>query len=119
MPDEPLEPEVVTLLLAVPELADRYLDLAAAADGHPGAAALFDELADHVAGLVERAATAAPELDRCLAAVEQVATTSPDAEELVAWTFLDAVPPQALQWLRPRCGPATAALLATLDDDGR
>lgn len=114
-----IEPEVVTVLLAVPELAHRYLDLAQAADDDPGAAALFDELADHVVGLSEQAAGATPGLDRCLAAVEQVATTSPDAEDLVAWCFLDAIPPETLRWLRPRLGPATAALLASIEDDGR
>ncbi len=105
------------MLLAVPELADRYLALAEAADGHPGAAAVFDELADHVAVLAGPGAVAAPDLDRCLAAVEHVAATSPDAEELVGWTFLDGLPPATRQWLRPRLGPATAALLAELDDD--
>lgn len=109
------EPETVTLLMAVPELAPRYLALAEAADGDPGAAAVFEALADHVADLLGRPQEAGPQLARCLAVVERIAAHAPDAEDLVGWGFLDNLSPAERLQLRPWTGPCTAALADSVD----
>jgi hypothetical protein len=46
-----IDDEVTLLLDQAPEFTDRYLGLVEEADGDPGAAATFVELADYVAGL--------------------------------------------------------------------
>lgn len=102
--------EVVTLLLSVPELVPAYLELTDEADDDPGAAAVFEALADLVVELLADARASGDVLARCLGAVEQVASTSPDADELVAWSFLDALAPAERAALRPLLGPATRAL---------
>lgn len=115
LPDE-TEPEVVTMLLAVPELVPTYIRLVEAADGDPGAAAFFEEAADWVGGLVDRAVGERATIQRCLTAVEQVARTSPDAEELVGWSFLDGLAPTQRAALAPLLGPRTRSIAATVDD---
>jgi len=110
-----IEPETISLLLAVPELATSYLILAEAADGDPGTAAAFEALADHVADLLCRADDNCAQLQRCMAAVEGVAAHSPDAEDLVAWGFLDNLAPSERGLLRPWFGPRTAAFADALD----
>lgn len=112
------EPEVVTLLLALPELVPAYIQLVEAADGDPGAAAVFEEAAAWVGAAVERVAGQQAALRRCLAAVEQVARTSPEAEELVGWSFLDQLPPPQRQVLAPLLGSRTRALARELDEPG-
>lgn len=112
------EPETVTLLLGVPELAARYLVLVEAADGDPGAAAAFEALADHVADLLYRSEHCQTQLVRCMAAVESVAASSPDADDLVTWGFLDNLSPGERSRLQPWIGPRTAVLAGTLDPPG-
>jgi len=110
-----IEPETISLLLAVPELATRYLTLAEAADGEPGAAAAFEALADHVADLLCRTDDSCAQLQRCMAVVEGIAARSPDADDLVAWGFLDNLAPSERGLLRPWFGPRTAAFADALD----
>jgi len=106
MPD----PEVEILLAAVPEFVDRFVDLVEAADGDPGAAAAFEELADFIATLITEGGPRPPVLTRCLDAVEQVALESEDAEELIAWSFLDSLCLDDLNALEPWLGRQTRVL---------
>lgn len=110
LPAAGADPEVVTVLLAVPELVPAYLELAGAADDDPGPAAVFEALADLVVELLADARSSGAVLARCLRAVEEVAGSSVDAEELIAWSFLDALGPAERVALAPLLGPATRAL---------
>jgi len=111
------DPQVVVVLESAPEFVDRYLDLAEAADGDPGAAATLTELADYVAGLVTEIENLTPLLARCLEGVESVAASSDDAAELVAWAFLDSLSPDDRRRLMERFGPRTRALLREVDPE--
>jgi hypothetical protein len=110
----PTDPEVELLLHEVPELVERYLALVEAADGDPGAAAAFGELGELVAELSLQLAGFEPLLSRALAAVEEVARSSDDAEELVGGAFLDSLSPDDLRLLAPWLGPATRAVVDDL-----
>jgi hypothetical protein len=110
-----IDGDVVVLLEAVPEFADRYLELVAAADGDPGAAVALSELADYVGGLVAEVERYRPVLDRCLEAVESVAARSDDSAELVAWAFLDSLAPEERRRMTGWFGPRTRALLEEVD----
>ncbi|HZU78788.1 MAG TPA: hypothetical protein VE991_02635 [Acidimicrobiales bacterium] len=112
-------PEVEVLLDRVPEFAPRYLELVAAFDDDPGAAAAFTELADMVALWAEDPSGAGAVLHRAMAAVEEVASTSVDAEEVVGWCFLDSLDDEDLDALEPWMGAATRRLRHRLAvDDG-
>jgi hypothetical protein len=110
-----MDDEVAQLLERAPEFGDRYRELVAWADGDPGAAAVFAELADYVAGLVAEVERSRPSLERCLAGVEEVAGRSPDAEELVVWSFFEGLSPDDVRRLGPWLGPRTRALLDEVD----
>ena len=112
-----MDAEIAVVLEAAPGFVDRYLDLAEAADGDPGVAATFTELADYVGGLVTEIERCTPVLARCLAGVESVATSSDDAAELVAWAFLDSLSPDDRRRLVGWLGPRTRALLDEVDPD--
>lgn len=104
----------MVLLDQVPEFADRYLGLVDDADGDPGPAAAFEELADFTATLLRMLDRAGPVLRRVLAGLEQVAATSADAEELVGGAFIDNLSPDDLRLIEPAMGPATRAILDQL-----
>jgi hypothetical protein len=110
--------EVKTLLREVPEFADRYLDLVEAADGLPGENEAFCALAEFVSELAVGLENFRPVLTRCLGAVEQVASTSEDAEELIGWSFLDYLSLDARRALLPWFGPRTFAMLEAIEDPG-
>jgi hypothetical protein len=112
-----MDQEVAVVLEAVPEFVDRYLDLVEAADGEPGLAATFTELADYVAGLAGEIERRQPVLRRCLEGVESVAAGSEDGAEVVAWAFLDSLSPDDRRLLAGRLGPRTRALLDDVDPD--
>jgi hypothetical protein len=112
-----MEPEVVTVLEAAPGFVDRYLDLAEAADGDPGMAATFTELADYVAELASEIERFTPVLTRCLEGVESVAVSSDEAAELVAWAFLDSLSPDDRRRLVRWLGPRTRALMREVDPE--
>ncbi len=112
-----MAPEVAVVLEASPGFVDRYLDLVEAADGDPGPAATFTELADYVAGLAEEIERFTPVLTRCLEGIESVAASSEDAAELVTWAFLDSLSPDDRRRLAGRLGPRTRALLDDVDAD--
>jgi hypothetical protein len=65
------------VLAAVPEFLGRYLELVELGDDDPGAAEAFCELAEFVAELASGVERYRPVLTRCLAAVEEVASSSP------------------------------------------
>jgi len=112
-----IAPEVATVLEAVPEFAERFLELVESVDGDPGAPAAFTELADFVASLVSSPDSPIPLLARCLAGVEKVARESNDADELVGWSFLDSLCPEDLRRVSPWMGPRTLELADDLDPD--
>ena len=109
-------PEVDTLLAEVPEFRGRYLELVAVADDDPGATEAFAELAEFVAELAAGLEQFRPLLTRCLAAVEQVASTSDEAEELVGWSFLDYLSLDTRRTLLPWLGPSTRAVLEAIEE---
>ncbi len=113
-PAASVESAVIALLLAVPELAPAYLELADAADDDPGSAAAFSALADLVADTVADGAGHQDLLRRIADAVEATAVHAPDAEELVVWSFLDELPPDTLAALVPVLGPRTRSLASEL-----
>ena len=106
-----IDDEVSLLLDQAPEFTDRYLELVEEADGDPGAAAAFVELADYVAGLASGLEQFRPALVHCLGAVEKVAETSDNAEELIVWSFFDNLSPDDLRRLDLWIGPRTRSLL--------
>ncbi len=115
-PGEPVsDPLVETILEAVPGFGDRYVALAEACDGDPGAAAAFAELADHVADLLTDPVRHRRVLASCLAAVEEVAEASEDGRDAVAWSFLEALSPDDRHALEPWLGPCGRSLLADVD----
>ena len=109
-----IEDEVVRVLEQAPEFTDRYLELVETADGDPGAAATFAELAAYVAGLAVAIEQFRPTLVRCLEALEKVAETSEQAEDLILWSFFDNLSPDDCRRLEHWIGPRTRSLL----DDG-
>jgi hypothetical protein len=112
-----LDAELTTVLEAAPGFVDRYLDLAESADGDPGVAATFTELADYVAELLAAIDHYTPILSRCLEGIESVATSSNDGAEVVAWAFLDSLSPDDRRRLVGWVGPRTLALLREVDPD--
>jgi len=106
-----IESEVALVLERAPDFGGRYLEMVDQADGHPGAAAAFVELADYVSGLAAGVERFRPELVRCLAAIECVAETSENAEELVVWSLFDNLSPDDVSRLDQWIGPRTRMLL--------
>ena len=106
-----IDDEVVLLLDQAPEFTERYLELVETADGDPGAAATFVELADYVAGLALAIEQFRPTLVRCLGALEAVAETSEDAEDLIVWSFFDNLSPDDFRRLELWIGPRTRSLV--------
>ena len=110
-----IDPDVVTVLRAVPQFAERYLDLVEAADGDPGAPAAFSELADFAAGLAAAIDRRRVLLEHLFGALEDVAAGSPEAEALVGWAFLDSLSPEESRSLAPWLGPSTRALAELIE----
>jgi len=108
---------VTILRTTIPEFEDHYLDLLDIYDEDLTPQVVFNELADLVTELLherDREET----LERCFNAVECVAVTPGiDATELVAFCFLDQLPPFALLRAREYAGPRTDALLVGLERD--
>jgi len=109
------EPEVGLVLRRVPGLAERYVDLAEEASGDPGGAVVFEALADLARDLTRAGDGAAARLGELMAAVEEVASTSPDAEELVGGAFLESLSPDDLLRLEALMGRRTRAVLDELE----
>jgi hypothetical protein len=107
--------EVALLLEAVPEFADRYLDLVRSADDDPGAAAAISELAEFVTVLAQDPGCSPDLMSRCFAGVERVAAESEDAEELVGWCFLEGIGPEQVERFGPWLGQKTSAIAQRLE----
>jgi len=105
------------VLEAAPHFADRYRELVQWADDGPGAGVVFADLADHVADLVAEMEHLRLRLVRCMDGVEKVASSSDDAEELIVWSFFDALSPDHVRRLDPWIGPHTRALVAAAGGD--
>jgi hypothetical protein len=116
--DDPLAQshEVTVLLRAVPEFTERYLELVEESDGHPGTNEAFSELAAYVDELASGLEQFRPLLVRCLSAIEQLATVSEDAEELVGWCFLDYLSLDTRRAVLPWLGPDTLAILEEIEN---
>lgn len=106
---------MATLLSRLPELRASYVELVQVADGDPGAPVLFGELAEEVADLARDFHRVVPTLFRYLAAIEHVARTCNDAEELVGWAFLDTLSPDEIRILEPILGAWTRAILRGME----
>ena len=100
----------------MPEFLGRYIELVELADDDPGSIETFCELADFVEELTVGLEQFRPLLTRCLAAVEEVASTSDDAEELVGWSFLDYLSADTRRIVLPWLGPSTLAVLESIED---
>lgn len=105
---------VRTVLAAVPEFTRPLLELARALDDDPGASVALCELAGFAAELAADIEGQRPALVRLCDVVEQLAS-GPDAEDLVAGAFLDALAPDELAVLLRWLGPRTKALIDELD----
>jgi len=95
--------------------AQRYVELARAADAEPAGALVFEELAEMARGLAQAGDGAAARLAQLMAVVEEVATTSPQAGELVAGAFLENLSPDDLIRLERLMGRRTRALVEELE----
>jgi len=115
MTEQQPEPEVSLVLRRVPRLAERYVELARVAGGEPGGAVVFEELAELAGDLARAGDGAAARLAELMAAVEEVATVSPDAEELVGGAFLENLSPDDLIQLDQLMGRQTRAVLDGLE----
>lgn len=115
-PEETRSGDVTALLEALPEFTPRYLELVHDADGDPGANEAFSELADFVSELSSGLEHFRPLLVRCLTAIEEVAGSSDDAEELVGWCFLDYLSLDARRVVIPWMGPSTLSILEAIEN---
>ncbi len=106
-----MEDEIESVLAEAPEFFALYRKLVIDADGHPGAAATFAELARYVTWLLDEAERSHISLTRCLDAVEKVVKTSENAEDLVVWSFFEGLGDRDAPRLNPWIGPKTRALV--------
>lgn len=113
-----LDERAVTILRThVPEFEDHYLDLLDIYDEDLTPQVVFNELADLVTELFHEGGRD-DTLERCFTAVEAVAVAPGlDGTEIVAFCFLDQLPPFAIDRARAYVGPVTEALLERLEHD--
>jgi hypothetical protein len=101
----------------VPEFESHYLDLADIYDEDLTPQVVFNELADFVTELLQlgdREET----LERCFAALELVAVEpGADGTGLVAFCFLDQLPPFALERIRSYLDPVSETILELVEQD--
>jgi hypothetical protein len=119
----PTDDTAVALLRRhVPEFEDQYLDLLDIYDEDLTPEIVFMELADYVANLLV-SAESEETLERCLAAVEDVVAATDDGAALVAYAFVNELPPGSRAVARSYFGPVTDQLAelawhgVELDDD--
>jgi hypothetical protein len=101
----------------VPEFESHYLDLADIYDEDLTPQVVFNELADFVTELLQlgdREET----LERCFAALELVAAEpGADGTGLVAFCFLDQLPPFALERIHSYLEPVSETILELVEQD--
>jgi len=101
----------------VPEFENHYLDLVDIYDEDLTAQVVFNEFADFVTELIQLG-DRDDTIERCLAALELVAAEpGVDGTELVAFCFLDQLPPFALERIRRHLAPVTEVILDRLEQD--
>jgi hypothetical protein len=106
----PTDDAAITILrAALPEFEDHYLDLVDIYDEDLTPEIVLMELADFVADLLVRARSETT-LERCLTAVDDVATSTTDGRELVANSFLVQLPIGTRAAAAPYFGPVAADL---------
>jgi len=105
----PIDDTAIMILRGkLPEFEDHYLDLLDIYDDDLTPEIVLMELADFVANLVVSGGEEA--LERCCAAVEDLATQTPDGAELVAYCFLNELPLGSRQAVRSHLGEETSHL---------
>jgi len=114
----PVDERAVRILRQhIPEFENHYLDLIDIYGEDLTPQAVFNELADFVTEMVQlgdRDETIA----RCFAALELVAVEpGVDGTELVAYCFLDQLPPFALERIRAYMEPVTETIFDEADQD--
>jgi hypothetical protein len=107
----PVDERAVQVLRAnVPEFENHYLDLVDIYDEDLTPQVVFNELADFVTEMVhldDRDET----IERCFAALELVAVEPEvDGTELIAFCFLDQLPPFVLERVRSYMEPVTESI---------
>jgi hypothetical protein len=113
----PIDDAAVKLLRSeVPDFEDHYLDLIDIYDEDLTPEIVFMELADFVANLVTGAGSDGS-LERCLAAIEQVAATTDEGGDLVAYSFLNELPAWTRAPVMEHLGPVGARLAERLYGD--
>jgi hypothetical protein len=115
----PLIDDVAITILRheVPEFEDHYLDLTDIYDEDLTPEIVLMELADFVANIVAGAGSEAS-LERCLAAIEEVASSTDDGIELVAYSFLNELPLGTRAAISSYLGPVAANLAQRLYSGG-
>ena len=114
----PVDDRAVQILREnVPEFENHYLDLLDIYDEDLTPQVVFNELADFVTAMIhldDRDET----IERCCAALELIAVEPGiDRTELIAFCFLDQLPPFAFQRVRGLLEPVTASIFEQADDD--
>ena len=101
----------------VPEFDDNFLDLLDIYDEDLTPQVVFNELADFVTELLQNG-DHEDTLERCFAALELVAVEpGADGTGLVAFCFLDQLPPFALERARSYLEPVTETILELVEQD--
>ena len=107
---------IAALRHAVPEMEDSYLDLVDIYEDDVGADVVFGALADLVSDIVLGRTHDQTVLTRCLDLVESLAELGdPDADEIVAFSFLDLLPPGTLAAITSSLGEHTLGVLDRLE----
>jgi hypothetical protein len=109
-----IDDAAITLVRShLPEFEDHYLDLVDIYDEDLTPEIVLMELADFVANLVA-AGGSEVSLERCLAAVDDVASNTDDGRELVAYSFLIELPLGTRAAVSSYFGPVAAQLAERL-----
>jgi len=102
---------------SVPEFESHYLDLIDIYDEDLTPQVVFNELADFVTEQLHRGESDEV-IERCSAALERVAIEhGVEGTELVAFCFLDQLPPFTLERIRCYLQPVTETILDRLEQD--
>ena len=114
----PVDDRAVQILREnVPEFENHYLDLVDIYDEDLTPQVVFNELADFVTAMIhldDRDET----IERCCAALELIAVEPGiDRTELIAFCFLDQLPPFAFQRVRGLLEPVTESIFEQADDE--
>jgi len=114
----PVDDRAVRILREnVPEFENHYLDLLDIYDEDLTPQVVFNELADFVTELLQHG-DREDILERCFAALELVAIEpGADGTGLVAFCFLDQLPPFALEMARSYLAPVTETTLELVEQD--